>query len=230
MHAVRQFPQFGAETSVDEHDAAPGPDQEAADRQPGRVVAVEQLRACFRCQVAPEVSRPRDEGAVGDGMQVKVPDPHVVSPLQPRDREMLAASSHARQSAAAAASRVGELRSRDTSWRDPLARRRRPTAAGRRCDLYTHLPSWRASSSAAPHPGLPVGGPAPCGYSLAGPGPRLRNMNTAPGALGAYRHADRIGTPRNRDGRVGSAQADHQFWAFSALPRDRRRWAWAAIG
>jgi hypothetical protein len=28
----------------------------------------------------------------------------------------------------------------------------------------------------------------------------------------------------------GSAQADHQFWAFLALPRDRPRWAWAAIG
>ena len=29
------------------------------------------------------------------------------------------------------------------------------------------------------HPGLPVRGPAPCGDSLAGPGPPLRNVNAA---------------------------------------------------
>jgi hypothetical protein len=41
VHAVRQFLQFRSEASVDEHESAAGADQEAADRKPGRVVAVE---------------------------------------------------------------------------------------------------------------------------------------------------------------------------------------------
>jgi hypothetical protein len=78
----RRSPQpVGSEPGVDEHDAIAGPDEEAADRQPGRVVSVEQLRVGLRRHVAAEVARSCDERPVRDRVQLDVSDPHRRSSL-----------------------------------------------------------------------------------------------------------------------------------------------------
>jgi hypothetical protein len=82
VHAVRQLLQIGAEAGVDEDDPVAGAGQEAADRQPGHPVAAEELRAHLWCHIAPEVTWPRRERAIGNGVQSQVPDPHPAPPLQ----------------------------------------------------------------------------------------------------------------------------------------------------
>jgi Domain of unknown function (DUF222) len=83
---VWQFPRRGSEAGVDEDGAVPAADQEAADRQPGRAVPVEELRVRLGWQVGAEVGRPGHERAVGDRVEVEVAQAHVVIVARPRGR------------------------------------------------------------------------------------------------------------------------------------------------
>jgi hypothetical protein len=78
-----------------------------------------------------------------------------------------------------------------TSWRCPLAWRRRATAAGRRCDVYIR-PAIVACLELCCSPSRGFqSGTGSLWLQPGGPGPRLRNVNAAAGALTGYRHADR---------------------------------------